>query len=287
MTTCIHEPSDSVATLCSELAAWKSRVVQPRLRLLRLLGEYGWVDELIQDEFSRSLSSIDRALANFDISTISHREVLCGHADLVATELSAQLSSAFHYLGTPRVNALNLGLWSRPSGDIPVYLVSFAQFDLQHINESLPFGIQPNEVLVLARQVAVGSVPKDTWSFAFGRIKEWLCRFQPQVRMLLTYVDPNAGFTGAAYRAVNWSQFGEELKGRYVFLDGRHTTNRELIRRFGTARYDELSAILSGRIERTTHPVQPLRLYAYMLDRKDRRRSPANFECSFGIGGKR
>jgi hypothetical protein len=89
--------------------------------------------------------------------------------------------------------------------------------------------------------------------------------------MVLTYLDRNLGFSGASYLATNWALLGSEAKGRYVFIDGTPVTNRELIQRFGTARFDDLAARLGDRVARTTCPLLPLSLFGYCLHRRDRR----------------
>ncbi len=95
----------------------------------------------------------------------------------------------------------------------------------------------------------------------------------------MTYLDTNVGFCGSCYLAANWYLFGAEKKDRYVFVDGIPVTNRQLVSRFGTARFDDLIGLLGERVTRTTCPLIPLRLYAFFLNRRDRRRAAAELAC--------
>jgi hypothetical protein len=73
----------------------------------------------------------------------------------------------------------------------------------------------------------------------------------PTPRLLLTYLDPNVGFTGGIYQADNWTLLGWERKKRYLYLDGEYITDREAIRRYGTADFAALTVRLGSRLERS------------------------------------
>jgi hypothetical protein len=195
---------------------------------------------------------------------------------MVDSSVAARYHADLHYLTSARPEGVHLGLFAADR-DLPFTLLSFVAFDLDHLRPHLPDGTLPEQVLVLARQVTVGTTPANAWSFAFGRACRWLRRNRPEVRLLITYLDVNLGFRGASYRAANWRAVADEPKGRYVFVDGTPITNRELVQRFGTARFDDLVTILGSRITRTAVPLRPLSVLGYALLHPDRRRSAALF----------
>jgi hypothetical protein len=106
--------------------------------------------------------------------------------DTVHVDIAARMHSAYHYLDSPRVDGLNLGLWPPGPRDVPVCLLSFSPFDLDHLSSSLPYGIRPDQVLVLTRQVTIGPSPPNAWSYTFGKACRWLRAHQPASLMLLT-----------------------------------------------------------------------------------------------------
>lgn len=265
------------------MTQWKSRLLGPRLRLLELASGTACDQASIRRELERLAMLVDREQLNLAVARDCSADLSKYHFDLVPADLTGRLHRVCHYLGGPRADGLNLGLWPNRASEWPVCVVSFVSFDLDHIAPYLPFGISPEQVMILARQVTLGSIPENAWSYTLRRAAAWIRESRPEIRMLLTYVDPNLGFNGATYRAANWALFGTEAKGRYVFVDGEHCTNRELIRQYGTARYDDLETVLGERISRTTCALQPLNIYVFFTRRRDRRQAPTNFDLSFGM----
>jgi hypothetical protein len=81
--------------------------------------------------------------------------------------------------------------------------------------------------------------------------------------IVVTYVNPNVGFSGASYRASNWSLFAYEAQLGYTYLDGIYTTRRQLKNKFGTDDHGILSTLLGDRYTVSQWPLEPLMLFAY------------------------
>jgi hypothetical protein len=62
--------------------------------------------------------------------------------------------------------------------------------------------------------------------------------------------------------------FGQELKRRYLYLDGLYVTDRQMINLYGTADLQKLSVQLRRRISISRTSMEPLAIYAYGLDKK-------------------
>jgi hypothetical protein len=120
---------------------------------------------------------------------------------------------------------------------------------------------------VLSRVFAFDWVPSNTISFLLRRLVGRVRHANENVRVLLTYVNPNLGFTGASYRGSNWSKVAVETGTRYAYLDGDYVTDRELGRIFGTTDEGRLRARLGERLSYSRMPLQPLSIYAYAVDR--------------------
>jgi len=89
---------------------------------------------------------------------------------------------------------------------------------------------------------------------------------QPAIRLLLTYLDPNLGFTGSVYRSTNWFHFGRETKKPYYYSGSEYITTRELIRRHHTV--DPLELLeRDGELCRSSLELLPLEVYGYWLSR--------------------
>lgn len=206
------------------------------------------------------------------------------HLDLVDSDLAQAIHRAFHYLGSPRHEGIHLGLyaeclgWRRPR---MVSLVTLSPFDLRHIRDALPFGIRPEEVLVLSRLFAFATAPPNTVSFTLGRVFAWLKTHQPHTKALLSYLNPNLGFRGTVYKATNWQLLGEEAKSRYLYIDGNYVTDRYAIRNYGTADARKLAGILGAEFSTSLQPLHPLQLLIYLLDSSFRALAPPTFGHHF------
>jgi hypothetical protein len=84
--------------------------------------------------------------------------------------------------------------------------------------------------------------------------------------ILVTYVNPNLGFTGATYRAANWTRLAREHGTHYSYVDSVYVTDRQLIARFGTADPFVLRERLGEQFQRSLMPLDPLDVYAFALE---------------------
>lgn len=193
----------------------------------------------------------------------------CSRLDLVDSSTAELLHRKHHYLGSSRGDAIHLGLYY-DEGVSPkprlMSIVSLSPFDLMHIVDALPDGLRHEQVLVLSRLFAFDWCPRNTISYTLGRVFNWLYTQRPHVKMLMTYLNPNLGFSGSVYKATNWTLFGREKKKRYLYLDSNYITDRQMIRTYGTADLQKLGLILGNRVLGSTLPLKPLEVYAYFLD---------------------
>jgi hypothetical protein len=194
------------------------------------------------------------------------------HLGTVDPKTAELVHHTYHYLGSPRESGVHLGLYSGKISGEPklITLVTLSDFDLPHMVDALPAGIGRDQVMVLARLFSFSWCPRNAMSHTLGLTFSWIRKHRPNVRILLTYLDPNLGFRGTIYRATNWFLFGREHKKRYLYLDGEYVTDRAMIRKYGTADLQKLRALLGSRIEKSREPLRPLEVYVYFLYPRDR-----------------
>jgi hypothetical protein len=205
------------------------------------------------------------------------------HLDSVDPDLALATHRVFHYLGSTRREGIHLGLYGEASsGKRPLLsVVTLSPFDLRHIKDALPFGIHAEESLVLSRLFAFPSAPFNAVSFTLGRVFEWLQTHMPNIRALLTYLNPNLGFRGTVLKATNWKLLGEEAKKCYLYIDGDYKTDRYAIREYGTADPITLAVTLGPRFSTSAEPLLPLKVFIYLMDSSLRRASPEAFGYNF------
>jgi len=69
------------------------------------------------------------------------------------------------------------------------------------------YGERESDVLELRRLCCVDDTPKNAESFLIGGCIRWLRR-NTEVKILVSYADPNYGHEGTIYRATNWRYEG-------------------------------------------------------------------------------
>jgi hypothetical protein len=174
----------------------------------------------------------------------------------------------FHYLGSHRLQSQHHGTFAE-DGELSrlAAVFSVSPLDVRTIANALPDGVTGAEVVVLSRVFAFDWAPSNTLSFAMGKLIRGLRRRPDPPKLVVTYVNPNVGFSGASYRASNWMLWAREAGTRYAYLDRDYITDRALLRRFGTTDPNKLAASLRKRLVFSRMKLSPLDLYAYPIDR--------------------
>jgi hypothetical protein len=181
-----------------------------------------------------------------------------------------------HYLYSARTSSRHLGLRTRSENQLAA-LLTLSSLDLPDVARLLPQDVPPSSVLVVSRVYVFPWAPYNTVSYLLGRTSRWLTTEMPRIQALVTYVNPNMGFTGVSYRAANWVPFAHEVGTRYSYVDGWYVTDRALAVRFGTSDPTRLGSLLGSRFQVTRIPLQPLSLYVYFLDKELRRMYNSGF----------
>src|SRR5262249_44053150 len=98
-------------------------------------------------------------------------------------------------------------------------------------------------------------------SSLLARVRRALISSHPQVRALLTYMNPNLGFTGSSYRADNWALLGKEEGTRDLYVHGNYLTDREVLLRFGESFEQAIGSASASGFTRSKGNLLPLLLY--------------------------
>lgn len=268
----ILEVTDSFT---ADVPAAVNRIYRPRLALqLHRFSERQLRDcALLAEEAAAMLDSVTRGIEKFsEVFGEEFENVSSLHGQLVKIpkETACTIHQHAHYLGSPRPEGAHLVYYCPgvDGGKIPVSLVSIAATDLDHLNGILDEALGGSEAFVVTRLVAFPWAPRNTASATLGAATRWLRNNAERGRLIITYLDPNLGFAGSVYRAVNGVLLGVERKKRYVYLNGAYVSDRELIRQFGTADTSRLLP-LGASISTSVIPLIPLELWGWAADQAD------------------
>jgi hypothetical protein len=207
-------------------------------------------------------------------------QLRCTQLIELQASLACDLHRTHHYLGSPRSDGIHLGLYTATSPSDRHTLtgaVTLSALDIPHIRSSLPSNICADEVLVVSRLLGLRGAPPNAMSYLLGRTFDWVRTRRPDVKLLLTYLNPNLGFCGTVYRATNWLLFGREHKQHYLYLDGDYVTDRAMITAHKTNAWVELRNILGSRLSRSVVPLRPMDIYYYSMKGRALSSSGASF----------
>lgn len=205
------------------------------------------------------------------VSSLPRREPTLAYEldDLCTRVLADADAESFHrnghYLGSPR-RGLHLGL---ALGATPVVAcITLSELDIETIAAGLPDGVSPAEVLVLSRLCSRPTSQRNILSFSLARARNWLSDQAPGIRHLVTYCDPNLGFSGSVYRAAGWSLLFRETKAAYYYLDGEFATHRRVCGEFGSHEWSAASRAAGARLTRSSVDLMPLEVWTCEVQRR-------------------
>lgn len=199
-------------------------------------------------------------------------------AVISATDASI-IHKHFHYIGSPRADSLHFGL--RIADGRIATLISISAFDLPNLARGLPSEVQPREVRVLSRGFAFEWAPANHMSYLMAKVWKWFAEHQPQIKMFMTYVNPNLGFTGASYKASNWVYWGREGDVKYAYLDSRYITEQQIYQKFGTTDRQQIYSKVGNRFAESQIELAPLLLFVYFPSSEWRAKYNKGFDYDF------
>lgn len=82
------------------------------------------------------------------------------------------------------------------------------------------YGDSDAEVLELRRLVLIDDTPRNSESFFIGHTLRWLKR-NTEVKIIVSYADPNYGHSGVIYRATNFEHVGMTAPGKVIMYNGK------------------------------------------------------------------
>jgi hypothetical protein len=170
-----------------------------------------------------------------------------------------------HYIGSHRSGATPYGLLT-PAGRVAALaLVVACDVDVPRSLADHAFGDAAPRVL--ARVFSFNGCPPNTLSRLLGLVGR--AERARGTKSLVTYVNPNLGFTGSSYRAANWTFLGDEPGTVYSYRNGKYVTDRNLARSLAVT----VGRTPRGSVTQSTCDLEPLLIYGVSVDR--RRRSGA------------
>jgi len=87
-------------------------------------------------------------------------------------------------------------------------------------NQYKKYGEKQEDVTELRRLVLIDDTPKNSESFFIGYSIKWLKK-NTNIKVIVSYADPNYGHVGTIYKATNFKHVGMTSKGRVIIWDNK------------------------------------------------------------------
>jgi hypothetical protein len=246
-----------------------------RAKLVLELYKYS-LDQINQDHslVPKELSALTGELEELRLSFLNRVKTIVNPGSVNLDELELiQISpeeahfihTHQHYLLSARHGFVHLALQTKQGEWLG--LASFSTNDLRHLDNVLPSSVAPEEVAVLSRFVVFDNAPFNTSSWFLSQTTKWLQQNRPDLRLVISYSDPNLGFPGTTYKAINANLIASESKKRYLYYNNRYISDRAVLEKFGTADMNLLQAS-NIPVESSKGALLPLKVFAWTLSRK-------------------
>jgi hypothetical protein len=161
----------------------------------------------------------------------------------------------FHYIGSYHEGITHLGLFKNGAEEFPMALASLAPMDIRRLDPLFPSAEDKKKILVISRVFAFDWAPQNTISHLLAQVTRWVKKSMPEVESLLTFLNPNLGFTGASFKAANWNFF-LEIEPVSSYIEGNYIPYRDLV---------SLPEHLRMNVRHCLHDLAPLKLLRYDL----------------------
>ncbi len=170
---------------------------------------------------------------------------------------------AWHYSRSmPAGRLVLIGAWE---GGAFIGAVVFGRGASSHIHS--PFGLQQSAVCELCRvALAPHTTPTSRIVAAAVRL---LQQQSPQLRLIVSYADPEHGHVGTLYQAMNWFYLGQTNAESLIVVNGKPTHPRTVASRYGTRSIAWLKAHVAADASHAR--TLPKHRYVLPLDRAMRR----------------
>ena len=229
---------------------WPSDL-EPQLSARLILALYRLEPKELADEaklgteFEETALSIRRnlkSLRRYLNTTESASVYLDGRVVERAASYIKPIHELGHYLWSPRTSGHHFELLCpNLNGDeVPLGIVSFAPSDLTHLDRSMDSINACGATWILTRMVTFPWAPKNAASYLVSRAVRKLRNRTSNLGSIITYCDPNLGFSGTIYRALNARLLIKERKQRYAYEADKYVSDRYLIQKYGSARVSDL-----------------------------------------------
>lgn len=149
--------------------------------------------------------------------------------------------------------------------------------------DSITEGLELDEVLELTRLCCLDDYGKNLESYVIAQSFDWLKKYAPEVKVLVSYADPEQAHTGGIYRATNWLYQGcgySKLMPDYsirINEDDLWTHSRTVGARWGNKSVENLAKSIGQTFYRKSETNKHRYIY-FLCGKKEKKRMMKNLK---------
>lgn len=171
-------------------------------------------------------ATYDRLYDDSHLSILSSEAILKGRKELticdgpdnipaifdrVASDMAYEINNSLHYIRSARFDTLqNYGLYLDKANS-PYACVSFSQckrgYQISALNEVTGLNLAPDEVLSMTRAFTFNNSPHNSMSKLFHLSHERIKKDYPNVRSIITALNPYIGFDGGIFTGSSYTSY--------------------------------------------------------------------------------
>ena len=188
----------------------------------------------------------------------------------IDSTLAANIIKEHHYSHSWSSCKHAIGLFSQE------FLVGIAVYGFpvgRQVTTSISPLINKDNVLELKRLWISDSEGKNTESWFLSRTFHWLRKYDPIIKVLISYSDPDHGHLGVIYQATNWLYQGVDIRQQdayFYYINGEQLHPRTVYSKYGSTHPSDLIKI-DPNFKRVLMPKKHRYLYI-LAPKKEKRR---------------
>lgn len=186
------------------------------------------------------------------IESLEKRSLYFGVCDAQDARI---IQERFHYIAAYHEGIAHFALYAPAAPNVPMAVASLSPMDVSRLEGFFPYVQQKAQAAILSRVFAFDWAPMNTISYLLGQTYRWVRKNLSSVKVLLTFVNPNLGFTGTSLLASNWKPW-LEVETKYLYIADRYIPYRVF-----EGLPDDAKKLVTGSL----YGLEPLKVFRYSL----------------------
>lgn len=185
--------------------------------------------------------------------------------EIIDNNLASKFITKYHYSNTcPGIKFAFAFKYNNDIKNVIAYTSPIGRLVCQEVMD----GGNTENTLELIRMVSIEPKPKNLESYCIHKTFEYIKKYMPQYKIIISMADNSVGHHGYCYQASGFIYYGQSSPHKEWFLDGKRIHEKTLFDKYKTTKLDDLQNILGSRIARKDQKQTKSRYYYIIAQNK-------------------